>query len=69
MLGAERFQDTEASLAGDDGRYDPGNPGKAVEAYQVAVRQVAREWAIPVNTMGQKNRPENNISLGIQKSS
>ena len=56
MLGAERFQDAEASLAGDDGRYDLGNPGKAVEAYQVAVRQVSHEWAIPVNTTGQKDR-------------
>ena len=48
MLGAERFQDTEASLAGDDGRYDPGNPGKAEKTHQVVVGRVLCDGSVPV---------------------
>ena len=46
-LGAERLQDAEASLAGDDGGQDLGNTGKGEETREVVVCQVAREWTVP----------------------
>ena len=47
-LGAERLQDAEASLAGDDGGHDLGNPGKTEESHHVVVCHVEHEWTVPV---------------------
>ena len=46
-LGAERLQDAEASLAGDNGGQDLRNPGKAVETHQVVVGYVLCDRSVP----------------------
>ena len=48
-VGAERLEDAEASLAGDNGGQDLGNPGKAKETVQVVVGYVLCDRAISVN--------------------
>ena len=47
-LRAERLQDAEASLDGDDGGQDLGNPTKAVQSRHVVVCQETLQWTVPV---------------------
>ena len=46
-LRAEGLQDAEASLAGDDGGDDLGDPSEPVEAQQVVVDKEPHEGTVP----------------------
>ena len=57
-LGSKRLQDAEASLAGDDGGQDLGNPGEPVETQQVVVCHKRHNGAVsnPRSTTKGKER-------------